>query len=61
MRRLTGLLRHVQRLNDETASEDFSTTRELLGSTHFYIAVFLNADEHDVFLYIEAEAACIHG
>lgn len=57
LRRLLEGLRLVEKLIDETASEDSTVTRDVLDTSHLDKALLLKADEHDVLLYTEATAA----
>lgn len=57
VRRFSKALRLVEKLNDDTATEDSSATRCTLGATHLDSAALSSVDEYDMVLYIEAAAA----
>lgn len=56
MHRFLKALRLVEKLNDEAASDEFSTSRSILTVTHLDKAVLSSQNEQGVLLYIEAAA-----
>lgn len=54
VRRFPELLRLVVKLDDESASQNFSATRDALGVPHPDNALLPRADKHSVPLYFEA-------
>lgn len=50
-------MRLVQKLNNETSSENPGVFRAALGVAHLDNALFSKADENEMVLYIEAAAA----
>lgn len=51
----------VEKLSDDAASEKFTATEAVSGTTGFDRALLLSADEHDILLYNEITAAHIRG
>lgn len=49
----------VEKVNDKAAGQHFSVNRGVNGDTYFDNGALSSADEHEVLLYISAEAAHI--